>query len=249
VTTTERRSRTCIAGSDGNADAGMTLPEVLVAMGLFALLTTLLTSTAIMGLRTASGLEGRLDNVSQGQLGIAAVSKVLRTAVLPDQLDEQTCVGCADTAIVQATTTQVSFYANLDNVGQGPSLVTLRVLPDPGATNGTAMLQQSTIPPTTLADGRYTYCAPGTPGCVVNTRVLTRGLGPGVAVFGYYDFDGSPILSSSLSNDDLPRVASVDVVLSVQTKPDQDAYPATTVVQRVRLPNADINVLVQPSGA
>jgi prepilin-type N-terminal cleavage/methylation domain-containing protein len=237
------------ASPDRFRDAGMTLPELLVSMGLFGLLTTLLISTAIMGLRTANGLEGRLDNVSQGQQGIAAVSKVLRTAVLPDQLDEQTCVGCADTAIVQATTTQVSFYANLNNLGQGPSLVTLRVLLDPNATNGTAMLQQSTIPPTSLPDGRYTYCAPGTTGCVVNTRVLTRGLGAGVAVFGYYGFDGLPILATSLADEDLPRVASVDVALTVQLEPGQDAYPGTALVQRVRLPNADINVLVQPSGA
>jgi hypothetical protein len=42
-------------------------------------------------------------------------------------------------------------------------------------------------------------------------------------------------------------VSSVDVVVTSQTRPSPGAYPASTQVQRVRLPNADINLLVQPS--
>jgi hypothetical protein len=36
------------------------------------------------------------------------------------------------------------------------------------------------------------------------------------------------------------------VVLAVQTAPGS-GYPAATMIQRVRLPNADINLLVEPS--
>jgi hypothetical protein len=229
-------------------DEGTSLAEVLVAMGLFALLTTILATTAIIGLRTSTGLGVRLDNSTQGQLGMAAVSKVLRTAVLPDQLEDQICSGCAETAIIQATTTRVTFYANLNNTGQGPSLVTLQVLRDPNATNGSAILQQSTQPPIPGTDGRYSFCTAGAAGCQVDTRIIARGLiWPAVNVFGYYDFSGQPITGTSLATADLPRVSSVDVSISVQTQPGPSAYPASTAVQRVRLPNADINVLVQPS--
>jgi type II secretory pathway pseudopilin PulG len=231
-----------------HVDEGTSLAEVLVAMGIFLVLTTILATTAIIGFRTSTGLGVRLDNSTQGQLGIAAVSKVLRTAVLPDQLEDQVCTGCAETAIIAATSTRVSFYANLNNTGQGPSLVTLRVLQDPDASDGSAILQQSTQPPIPGTDGRYSFCTAGTSGCRVDTRVVARGLlWPAGTVFGYYDFSGVAISGPTLASADLPRVSSVDVSISVQTEPGQAAYPASTAVQRVRLPNADINVLVQPS--
>ncbi|MCW2792138.1 MAG: hypothetical protein JWO76_1236 [Nocardioides sp.] len=229
-------------------DEGTSLAEILVAMGLFMVLTTILATTAIIGFRTTTGLGVRLDNSTQGQLGIAAVSKVLRTAVLPHQLEDQSCTDCAETAIITATSTRVTFYANLNNTGQGPSLVTLQVLQDPQATDGSAILQQSTQPPTALSDGRYTFCTAGTAGCRVDIRVIARGLlWPSGTVFGYYDFGGLPISGTTIANTDLPRVSSVDVSITVQTEPGRSAYPASTAVQRVRLPNADINVLVQPS--
>jgi hypothetical protein len=228
-------------------DAGMTMVEVLVATGLFVVLSGMLATVSILGLRSSDGIGVRLDNTNQTQLGMAAVTRVLRTAVLPEQLDDQTCSDCADTAIIQASATRVTFYANLDNVGQGPSLVTLQVVQDTRHA-ATGMLQQVSQPPIALADGRYTFCTAGASGCTVQTRVLSRGLAwPASPVFGYYDFDGALITGSPLAAADLPRVSSVDVAITSQTRPSQSAYPAATAVQRVRLPNADINVLVQPS--
>lgn len=228
-------------------DGGFTVAEVMVATGLFVVLVVIVGSTAVLGLRTSDGLGVRLDNAGQAQQGIAAVSKVLRTAVLPDQLDSQTCTTCADTAIVQATATQVTFYANLNNTGQGPSLETLEVVEDP-AHPGSGMLRQLSQPPIALSGNRYTYCVAGTSGCVVNSHVLARGLSwPADPVFGYYDFGGARIDGTALASTDLPRVSSIDVVVTSQTRPSPGAYPASTQVQRVRLPNADINLLVQPS--
>ncbi|GAA4380376.1 hypothetical protein [Nocardioides caricicola] len=225
----------------------MSIVEVLVAGALFTVLTTMIASVAILGLRTTTGMEVRLDNSTQGDVGMAASGKVLRTAVLPDQLDSLACDGCADTAIVQATSTRVTFYANLDNTGQGPSLTTLEVLQDPLA-SGTAILRQTTIPPTPTSGGHYRFCNPATePACVVSVRTLARGLvWPTAAVFTYYDFDGARIAGTSLPAADLPRVSSADISITVQSQPGA-GYPTTTVVQRVRLPNADINVLVEAS--
>lgn len=228
-------------------DDGFSVIEVLVAAGLFVALIGIVASTAILGLRTSDGLGVRLDNAGQAQQGIAAVSKVLRTAVLPDQLDDQACTTCANTAIVQASTTRVTFYANLNNTGQGPSLVTLEVVADPDHP-GSGMLRESSQPPIPLSGNRYTYCVAGTTGCVVHTHVLARGLDwPATPMFGYYDFSGTTITSTSLASTDLPRVSSIDVMVTSQTRPTPGAYPAATQVQRVRLPNADINLLVQPS--
>lgn len=228
-------------------DEGMSIVEVLVASAIFMVLTTMIASLAILGLRTGTGMQIRLDNSTQGDVGMAASGKVLRTAVLPDQLDAQSCDGCTDTAIVQATSTRVTFYANLDNTGLGPSLTTLEVLQDPQA-SGTAILRQTTIPPTPTTEGHYRFCNPATePACVVRVRTLARGLvWPTPAVFTYYDFDGLRIAGTALPSADLPRVSSADIVITVQSKPGA-GYPTATMVQRVRLPNADINVLVESS--
>jgi type II secretory pathway pseudopilin PulG len=228
-------------------DAGFTLIETLVATGLFTILCLALGGVAVLGMRTSTGMSARLDNATQGQAGVAATSKVLRTAVRRDQLGDQVCVGCGDTALVTATRSQVSFYANLNNTGNGPSLITLQVLRDTFSSDATGMLQVTTQPPTVLSDGRYTFCSPGTAGCVTHTRVVTRGLAwPAPPIFAYYDFDGLPITTAVLTRDDLARVSSIDVSLTVRTL-RKAGIPSGTAVQRVRLPNADINVLVQPS--
>jgi hypothetical protein len=231
------------------SDDGGSLPELLVAMGLFTLLTLLITATSILGYRIAANLANRTDNATQGQVASDAVSKVLRTAILPDQLTEVSCVDCADTAIVQATRTQVSFYANLGATSVvGPSLVTLRVVQDTRAPQTSGQLVQTLQPPTDLGGGKYTFCNPANAGCAVQTRVLARGLAwPAVNFLGYYNFAGAQITSTTFSSADLASVASVEVTLGVQVVKGQTRYPATTVVKRVRLPNSDINVLVQPT--
>lgn len=231
------------------ADDGGSLPELLVAMGLFTLLTLVITVTSVLGYRVAANLANRTDNATQGQIASDAVSKVLRTAILPDQLTEVSCVDCADTAIVQATRTQVSFYANLGATSVvGPSLVTLRVVQDTRAAQTSGQLVQTLQPPTDLGGGKYTFCNPAVAGCAVQTRVLARGLAwPAVNFLAYYNFAGSEITSTTFSTADLASVASVEVTLGIQVVKGQARYPSTTVIKRVRLPNSDINVLVQPT--
>ena len=231
-------------------DSGMSLIEMLVACALFVLLITMISTVAILGMRTASGMQARLDNSIQGNTGMAAAGKILRTAVLPDQLDNQACTNCGDTAIVTATDRLITFYANLDNTGQGPSLVTLEVLQDPNAA-GTGILRQTRIPPTPVAGGGYRFCTHATDAtCAVDAdvRTLARGLlWPSPAIFAYYDFNGASVDGTTVTADNLPRISSVDIAITVDANTRRTDVPTATMVQRVRLPNADINLLVQPS--
>jgi prepilin-type N-terminal cleavage/methylation domain-containing protein len=229
------------ADREAPVDAGLGLPELLVAMTLLGILTTIIATTSILGIRTSHDLQNRLEDSSQGEIGILSVSKVLRTAVLPDQLDDQACANCADTAIVRAGATQLSFYANLDNTGQGPSLVTISVIEDPHH-RGTAILQEKTQPPIPGTTEGYHFCDPAVAGCAVRTRTVSRGLvWPASRSFTYYDFAGAPLDGTQLALDQLARVSSIDVTIPVRGAPDTST---TTAVQRVRLPNADINLLV-----
>jgi prepilin-type N-terminal cleavage/methylation domain-containing protein len=230
-------------------DAGMTLAELLVAMAVFTLLTIGLGTTAVLVIRTTGALENRLDNSTQSQVAVDAISKVLRTAVLPEQATELACPTCADTALVQATRTRVRFYASLNTAASAPLLVTLELERDTRASQTSAQLVQRIQQPIiNTASQSYSYCdpvaAPAT--CQVQTRVLVRGLEwPAVDTFFYYSADGPLITRTALNTTDLPLVSSVELVLKVQSVRGNDRYQPATVHKRVRLPNAEINVLVE----
>ncbi|MEQ6901006.1 prepilin-type N-terminal cleavage/methylation domain-containing protein [Nocardioides sp. YIM 152588] len=229
----------------GPRDEGMTLIELMVAMALSMLLVGGVGSFAVVGIRTFDAAEARTDNITTGQVGMAASTKVIRTAVLPDQLNDAGCTNCADSAIVEANSSQMSFYANLNNTGGGPSLVTLETMADP-AKAGTSMLRQTTVPPIIASDGSYSFCNITASGCTFTRRVLARGLPDltvGPVVFRYYDFDGDALPTGTISGDNLIKVASIDVTLTIQLRPGQTRHPSQTLIQRVTLPNADVNVL------
>lgn len=222
-------------------DEGMTLVELMVAIGLAMMLMVVVLTFTIAAIRASDATEARNDNVTAAQVGMAGATKVIRTAVLPEQLDDAGCTGCGDSAIVTANGSQMSFYANLDNDGNGPSLVTLQAVADPDAP-GTTMLRQRLIPPTPLSDGSYTFCDISSPTCTFRTWVLVRGLPADPAIFTYYDFDGAALDAGALTSVELIQVSSIDVALQVQLRPGQSRTPAENIVQRVSLPNADVNL-------
>lgn len=229
-------------------DAGMSLAELLVAMTLFTLIVGMVGTVAVITLRTTDGLQARGENTMQAELGVAAAGKVLRAAVLPEQLEESTCTGCEDTAVVVASPTRVTFYANVGDSQIGPSLVTLYVAADPN-NPGTGKLVQETQPPLPAGEGSYTFCSRSQSGCRFTSRVAARGLlWPSPGVLSYYDYEGARIPGGgALSATDLPRISSVDLVMTVQRRPRDSRFPARTVVTRVRLPNVEINKLTEAS--
>nr|WP_244928633.1 hypothetical protein [Nocardioides sp. W7] len=223
----------------------MTLAELLVAMAVFTILLAGVGATSVLVIRTTSTLENRLDNATQTQVAVDGVSKVLRTAVLPAQATELACPTCAETALVQASRTRVRFYANLNTVGSAPLLVTLELERDPSAAQPSAQLVQRTQQPiVNTAAESYSYCDPAAPTCQVRSRVLARGLPwPLVDTLHYYNSEGALIPEPTVGSTDLPMVTTVEVSLRVQTVRGNARYRAATVYKRVRLPNAEINVL------
>ena len=221
--------------SDEPRDAGMSLAELLVTMTLLGVVTTLLATVVVMGLRVSTTMQQRVDDSGQGEIAVMAASKVLRTAVRRDQVESLRCETCVETAIVRATGNEITLYANIQAAGSGPSLVTLTVMEDPDAP-GTGILRQRTQRPTVLGTGQYSYCNPTATGCNAPTRVVARGLlwpAP-TAAFSYYDFAGARLTGTTL---DLSSISSIDVLFQVRTA---RGNPPTTAVQRVWLPNADM---------
>ncbi|MFZ5851274.1 MAG: hypothetical protein ACOYY2_07765 [Actinomycetota bacterium] len=241
------------AGPRRGDDRGISLVETLVVVVLTSLVLGITLSTLILGQRQSGSSAIRLDNTAQTRVAMEAVAKELRTAVLPSQLQAQgqSCASCAASAVTVAGATTVSFYANLNNdvalggSGLGPSKVSFTLVQDPAT--GLGNLVETVQPPIpTGTPGQYTYCAPG-PGCQVRTRVLGRGLlWPSPPLFTYYAADGATLTPLPLTANDLAKINSIDVTLTARTS---TAYgtPGTTVVQRVALPNSEVNIVVTPT--
>lgn len=230
------------------ADEGMTLAELIVAMGIMVVVLTMVGTTAVLVTRTLGTTATRVDNSTQANLATASSSKVLRTAVLPQQLDDNECVqvssstttACDEVAVLGATAREVRFYGNLGRDPRGPSLVVLRV-------RGTN-LEQLVVDPIRVDDERYRFCEPESSGCATEKRVVARSLVSANPVFAYYDVRGDlmPLAannaSAALTQSQRARISSIDITVTVQTRPGQDRWPAFTSLTRVRLPNVEINL-------
>jgi hypothetical protein len=212
---------------------------MLVVVGLLSLILALAAQTLILGQRQSGSSQIRLDNAAQARVGMEAMSKAVRTTVLPAQLLDTTCTNCLSTAVISADATSVTFYGNLNNNGVGPSRISYQVLQD--GTTGKGKLVETLWRPIALPGDQYTFCTPG-PGCSSRVRTVARGLvWPSPQVFTYFDNTGTTLATLPLSAADLAKVDSIDIKLSAQRS---KAYktPPTTLVLRVALPNADINV-------
>jgi prepilin-type N-terminal cleavage/methylation domain-containing protein len=215
-------------------DRGYTMAEMVVVVMILGVVLAAVQTTLIMTSHTVGDNGMRIDQTQQAKVAIDSMSRVLRTAVLPSQLNG-TCSSCSAAAFIQGTATSVSFYANINNDQNtiGPSRVTYQIL-----ANGD--LTETIQPPNAHAptDFNYQYCIPG-PGCTTAvTRVLAHGVQSSPPMFTYYDKNGAVITDPTLTANDLSLVDSMDLVVVVKSATTQDIH-GTTLTTRVTLPNAD----------
>jgi hypothetical protein len=235
-------------------DDGTTLSEVLIVAVLLGVIGALVTSFAITTQRQTAATRVRLTDLDQARIGMDAVVKTVRTAVEPAQLQLAcaSCIGPASTstALTSATATRIQLFANFGDPA-GPVLVTYDVGYD--NTAKLATLTETRQPPDagSAPNVTYTTCTVGAPSCSIRDRTLVRGLVwplPGT-VFTYYDNTGAALVpedGTALSSAQLITVDSIDVTLPVLS-PNPYGTGATTVTQRVTLPNAGTGVLPTPS--
>ncbi len=205
----------------------MTLIEVLVGVVIFTVLGGLLTAFVIDMLRSSTGTTNRAANVDQLRVSTDALTKGLRTAVRPEQLNPA-CASACDAAFLTATASETTFYANHGAAGQA-RLTTYRVEQDPDRL-GTGR----------LVEERHTSAAPGGApstacgaGCA--KRTLARGLvWPVTAadpVFAFAD-SGCDDFTSAVARAD---IACVVIDLPVLGARDN---PGTSATATVFLPNS-----------
>ncbi len=204
--------------------------EMMVVVMILGIVLAAVQTTLIMTNKTVAGSAARVDQTQQAKTAIDSMTKVLRTAVLPSQLNGTGSVSGA-AAFIQGTGTSVQFYANINNDSNiiGPSQVSYSV-------NGSGYLIEKIQPPDTHAVGNYNY----TYNCTTcaYSRTLARNVSTAQPLFTYYTKGGAAITDTTLTASDLAAVDSIDVVVKVKSSANS-TIQATTLYARVTLPNAD----------
>ncbi|MGQ0631805.1 MAG: PulJ/GspJ family protein [Sporichthyaceae bacterium] len=215
------------SGPGSARDGGFTLVEVMVGLTILTVLGGLLSGYVVDMLRTSTGTSARLNNVDQLRVSMDGLSKQVRTAVRPEQVNPACTTNCT-AAFRAATPTAVTFYAN-GGVGK-VRLMSFRVQEDLPTRPGTGR----------LVEELHTAAAPGgTPstvcgaGCV--SRTLARGLSWPVPAAGpVFAFARSDCAAFSAAVP-LTDIACVAVDLPIEGARDN---PGTSVTSTIFLPNS-----------
>lgn len=219
-----------------SGDRGLTLVETSVTMLILGFVSTAVMVLITGAQRMTAENDQRLDQINTGRVAIEAMSRNLRAAIMPSQLG-LTCPStdptCAPAAFVSGTATSVQFYANVDNVDNaiGPSKISYVL------SAGQLVERIQRPDPRPPGSTTFTYCTPAPTTCPVRERVVARGVQTSSPVFTYYTASGSPMTATTLTADDLSRVDSIE--MSVTVANGAAGVKPTTFLQRVSLPNAD----------
>jgi hypothetical protein len=232
----------------GRRDSGTSLVELAVVMLVFSLVIGLVATLYIGTLRTVSQTQARVDETVDGRIGVSAMSRALRTAILPSQLNDT--ASTEESAFIEAKGDSLAFYANLDHTGRCTTSagttqagLTAPVRMTYSIVNGELIETREPPRPWTCGTPQYLYC-PETAHCETS-KVLARDVVPG-QLFTYYDALGTVMpldQDGRLDQARLEDVDSVDVALTVRSA--RSSSDGSTYVLRVALPNHDAVIRVQ----
>lgn len=241
------------SGRASREDGGFSLIELLVSMSIFGLILSLVIGLMITAQKQTAATGIRLDDIDQARTAIDSLSRTVRTAVEPAQL-QVGCTSCrgpasTSTALTAAQPALLQLFANGGSAG-GPSLVTFTAAYDSARGQGVLTKVVQAADAGSAPNFTYTSCTIG-PGCLITSQPIVRGLTWPLprALFNYFDNTGAelvPAAGASLAPQQLIAVDSVAINLSVKT-PNQYNTGPTSIASRVSLPNAGSGVLATPS--
>lgn len=214
----------------GARDEGTSLAELLVSIVVFGIIAAIVTTTVTFTLRASRATSSRVGDLSDAQVTLDAMSKVIQTAAQPPAVEGATPAA----AVIEATGTDFEFYGYNDP-GAPPAKIEFALV-------GNEV--QETVTPSTnsgpdACDPPYTYGA-GT------TRTVATGVSSSQPIFSYFaqptaaNLTGVPLTlvgrPGALSTADMARVELVGITLSVNqsTNPPVASTGATITVS---LPN------------
>jgi type II secretory pathway pseudopilin PulG len=194
------------------------LVELLVAVFLLSIVL----GSIYMGLdsmqNSAAGATERLVNLDEARVLMATLTRDIRSAAR---------LSPTSSPFVLAADRELIFYSNIAAT-QPPNRVRIYVDAD-------NRLVEEVIAPTG-SNGNYEYNRAPT------VRVVGAYVVSGYDIFNYYDAAGNELTTRPMTAQDLLNIKQVEVTISIRSGPRADI--ATTLVNRVRLPNVDWNPVV-----
>ena len=234
-----------------SGDVGLTLVELLVVMVVMSVICGAVAAIFSATLRTTGATSTKLDQGNQARVAMEAMTRVLRTVVVPVQLSDN-CDGCTD-AFIEGKPFEVAFYADIDNEDNnvGPSRVLL-------STSASGTLTETIQPPDpdSVSSGNFTWsgqndptCTAGAAGCLKRRTVLADGVKQDATkpMFTYYAYNTGATLTGTLGPADMRNVDAIDIVITLSL-PDRSPVAPTTYVSRVALSNIDVYVVDHEDG-
>ncbi|GLY30585.1 hypothetical protein [Kineosporia sp. NBRC 101731] len=201
-------------------DAGLTLAELSVTMGIASVLMIAIGVVFISTIRGVTTISVKTSTTADARITMEAMTRSLRVAYKP---------AGQEAAIVSAASAQITFYALLNRTGS-----TAYTAPNPTlvryAYDGTC-INQTLTPATVAADGTMTWNTGASTTCLARTST-----GP---TFSYYVSavtDTALIAGTGLSLTDRQQVRSIGMDISVRSAANQNVT-AVPLTDRVSLTN------------
>jgi len=210
-------------------EAGFSVAEMVVALGVGLVLLSVVLMIVEFGLTSFARVDARVDATQRGRTAMEELTSVLRS---------QVCLGIGVAPVVQADDQSVTFHADLGDTTFAPMRV--RFAYDPGA--GTIVEERyvgSGTPPA------MTY-----PASPTSRRLLLEHVVPldGRPVFRYFTYDLAPTgqadveLPVPLSATDRERVVRIAVAFAVDPRQtSQSARARSSFENEVTVRTADPN--------
>jgi hypothetical protein len=199
------------------------LLEVVMTILLMAIVLAAVFAATVSTTRATEGTGDRLQNLDEARVLMATTSKDVRTAVR---------LSAGTSPFVTADKNEAVFYGNIDTTS-APKKVRIyidaqhRLIeqvwdPDPGST--APNYTYATTTPTVRMVGRYVANNSATP------------------IFTYVDANDAPLSPTPLAGANRLAIKAVRIELVVYKDSAFNGH-ATTLVNRVRLPNVDYNAV------
>lgn len=205
----------------GSGEKGSTLVELLAVISILSLVLGFVYA-GVASLRDAvEGTDRRLQNLSEGRVLMATLSKDLRTAIRPAP---------GESPFVVADANHVELYANL-NPTPAPRLLDIAISADDELVEATTIADAAAVAPYSYGD----YDPADSEVRLVGRFVNNDASDP---IFTYYDSDGDEIGPTPLTAEQRLAVRSIGISISVK-KESTFAKNPTVIRNRVRLPNVD----------
>jgi type II secretory pathway pseudopilin PulG len=215
---------------NARSESGTTLVEMTISMLILGIVLASAFQAFTSYQRVISATDIRLQNLDEGRVLMDVTSKDLRTAAM---------LTAGSSPFLLADIDHVIYYANLNSTGgpkkveiyidrtnpTAPVLIEKVTNPDPGSSPPTYNGQ----PPAVRYVGRYVANASSSP------------------VFTFYDAAGVALpVPMSGSNANLLAIRSVGINLAIRQSNGANV-PATTLINRVSLPNVYYNIRTNPT--